>query len=263
MRFHGRVVWLWCWLGVLVAGCSQSSGLNSASQAATLTLLSLAPTPVTPTPTLFLLHTPTLRASNMLVMTLAPTPLPLPIKPPECYETPVGSLYCLGVIHNRLFVPVEHVTVRVYLVSAEGLPLAHRDVEIARAALKPGEMSPYSAQFERIPEGSVGPVVEVVSAYRSLVANDALDVYDLIGNMHGQSFHVAGKLVNSSRKTLARFQVIVTLFDSHERVTGYRSVRVTPDNALSPGTAMPFEVDVIPVVGGTIRFEASAEGSSE
>ena len=173
MRSNGRAVWLWCWLGVLVAGCATAVFSGSTSQSPTPALLGLTFPFATPTPVLRLLRTPTSRtltplATNMVGLTwVMPTPLPMPLTPPTCYETPVGSLWCLGLVHNGLTVGVSQLIVRVYLVNAEGTGLAQQETALALSTLLPDEAVPYGVLFGSIPEGSLGPVAVLVSAVQA------------------------------------------------------------------------------------------------
>jgi hypothetical protein len=128
---------------VLVASCSQTLFSNPGAQTATLALFRLTPIPATPTLALRLLRTPTLIATRNLTRTASPTPLPLPVLTPDCYETPVGGMWCLGVITNRLRMPVEQVAVQVYLVTPDGTALAVREGRLAHDVLWPGQSAPY------------------------------------------------------------------------------------------------------------------------
>ena len=98
MRYNGRLCWLWCCVGVLLAGCGQIISTTTDSRSTMVPLLGLTLPSITPTPILRLLRTP----GSIFTRTLAPTPLPIRVDSPICYETPVGSLVCLGVVHNVL-----------------------------------------------------------------------------------------------------------------------------------------------------------------
>jgi hypothetical protein len=230
---------------------------------ATLTLLSLTQAPVTPvpTPTLRLLRTPSLAATGLIVRTLAPTPLPLPITPPDCYETPVGGLWCLGWLHNRLLIPIEQVVVQVYLVTTDGTALTTQETPIARNILWPGERSPYGVRFEHIPEGTAGPVAVITSATRAPVPTaPPVEVRDVRTEQRDSVLHVAGSMGNAGPTPVDQLSVVVTLLDERERVTGFRMVRWPPEQALDPGDSLPFAVDVIPQGMSATRVEVSAEG---
>jgi len=263
VRVVGRVGWLWCWLGVLVAsGCSQQHSLPSpAVQTATLALLSLTQVTIAPTPTLWLFSTP--RAGDTPV-TLVPTPLNIPLPVPTCYETPVGGITCLGLLRNSLGVPIDQVLLRVYLVSPEGKPLAMQEVHLARRALDPGEMSPYGAVFETIPAGYAGPVVTLVSAFQSRAQTTHLTIRNLQTSVADGVYAVKGIIVSPEAVPLPveRVMVVITLLNNNDQVTGFRQWTWTPDAQVSsatPGTALPFALSIIPQGSSTSHVEASAD----
>ena len=247
MRVNGRVLWLWCWFGVLVASCSQQSVSSPAAQTATLALLGLTQTAITPTPTLWLFPSPTV--SSLIAVTLAPTPLPLPVTPPTCYELPVSGAICLGMIRNILGLSVDSVAVRVYLVSADGVPLAQCDAAIARIILPPGEMSPYVVTFDKVPPDAVGPVAVLTQArYANAQSATGLTVREVRSTFLEGYFRVSGMLVNPGSARADQISVVVTLLDGRDRVVGFRQT-VLPDSVqLAPGQRREFSIDVIPVI---------------
>src|SRR5687768_13276033 len=132
---RARFVWLWYWVGMLVVGCASNAVVSPTPRSATLTLLGWTLTPATPTPRLRPFRTPT----PHLTLPFMPTPLPLTVGSPDCYETPVGSLWCFGLVHNTLLVPLEGIIIRVYLVDQEGHLLAEAEAACARTLLMPSE----------------------------------------------------------------------------------------------------------------------------
>jgi hypothetical protein len=186
------------------------------------------------------------------------------LAPPNCYETPVGSLWCLGLIRNEQTFPVEQVVIRVYLVRADGTAIAAKDAAAARVTLPPQSTSPYGVLFEAVPDG-VGPVAVLISANQRLDWTEGalpVQVRDIQSSDRDGGYHVTGTLVNTTNTALQQLSVIVTLFDGQGRVTGYRQSRLPPNQSLAPGDKIPFAVDVIPQGLGTVRTDASAEGRS-
>jgi hypothetical protein len=234
--------------------------MTTSTRTPTLTLLNLT-RPVfipTSTPILRLLRTPTLRATNMASLTLiAPTALPILPDVPTCYETPVGSLWCLGLIRNSLTVPITEIIIRVYLVRADGTALADGQTFTARKTLAPGEFSPYGVLFSSTPEGFAGPVATLISA-RQANATYQVVVHVLESQWRDGAFHVSGSLVNANIAPLHRLSVVATLFDSTERVTGFREMRWPDTQLLDSGAALPFEFDATPLAAGTSRVEVNA-----
>jgi len=263
VRRQRRVFWLWCWLGVLVASCAQGGMASPTARRATLDLLKLTPAPalpLAPTPLLRLRRTPTLPASTLFAMTLAPTPLPLPVPAPDCYETPVGGLWCLGLLRNLLRQPIEDVLIRVYLVSADGQPLAFRDVPTAHFRLNPGQESPFGALFERAPSGVAGPVAVIGMARPATSDRVMLPVRDMLTSAEGMLFRVQGAILNTHQAPVGQVRLVVTLRDSAGRVTGFRQLLFPPDQGLQPEQRREFTLSVVAHTPGTARVEASAEG---
>lgn len=262
---QGRVVWLWCWLGVMVVGCSQNTGPGPTPQPNTLALLSLTRVSITSTPLFRLLRTPTSWTTNRVIQTLAPTPMPLQLSPPTCYETAISTLWCLGQVHNNLLVPVEQISVRVYLVTADGTALDTQATITARSDLPPGETSPYGVLFTTIPEGDIGPVAVLESAVQSNTGGRiiSLVVQGVHSDSHDSIYHITGMLVNTSPITLHKIMVVVTLIDAHEQVTGFRQLHLPSDQKLAAGLMLPFMLDVLPQGTNTVRFEVSAEGQTD
>ncbi|MCC7452158.1 MAG: hypothetical protein IT324_32445 [Anaerolineae bacterium] len=264
MRANGKSVWWWWWLGVLVAGCSQHALPGLPSQAPTPSLLSFTQTLATPTPILRLLRTPPLRLTGIgtIARTAAPLPTPLPVmvNPPHCYETPAGSLWCLGLVRNNLTIAVQQIIIRVYLVNAEGTALAELDAMPARLMLAPGETSPYGVLFHAIPGESLGPVAVLVSAYEADKFYQSLDVRDVKSQPHNSGFRITGTVLNTTSGTIREPSLVITLFDSAGQVTGFRQWRWPDDLILKPGASLPFDVEAIPQGMNTARVEASVEG---
>lgn len=255
--------WVWCWLSVLAAGCGQGAMLTPITVSPSSTLPGYTHTPPTITPILRVLRTPSLAATVAHMATLNPslTPQPLTLDPPTCHETPVGSLWCLGLVRNSLALPVETVIVRIYLVTFDGNALSQNDTLIARSALRPGESAPYGVLFDHIPGGYAGPVAALLSANpannldaRSIV----LDIRALKGEPHEAVYHLSGQATNVTARPVQAIMLVVTLFDSAGRVTGYRQVSLK--QPVPSGASVSFELDVIPQGTGTTRYEVACEG---
>ena len=259
MRSGGRVVWLWWWLGVLVAGCGQAVLPGPTPPSTPLLTLALSST-ATPTPILRLLRTPTVKFTSITPVTRAiATPFPVPISPPTCYETPVGSLWCLGLVRNGLTITLERVVVRVYLLNGEGTALVGTDTAIAHRLLAPGETSPYGVLFDAVPDGNAGPVTVLISALEYNGPRATLDVRNMHSESRESGYHVTGTLTNPTTMPLEHMALIVTLFDANQRVTGFRQMRWPANQQLAPSAMLAFDVDAVPQGQGTVRAEVSGE----
>jgi hypothetical protein len=262
VRSNGRTVWLWWWLGVLVAGCAPAAFSGSSTHAPTAPLLSLTLPFGTPTPILRLLRTPTLRATGVFTVTrVISTALPVTINPPNCYETPVGSQWCLGLVQNGLSVTVGQIIIRLYLVNADGTAVAEQEVTLSRPFLLPGESAPYGVRFNSIPEGNIGPVAAVVRANKAADNNGvSLKTQDVHLDVHDAVYRVSGKIINPATQPVQQLAVVATLFDKNGRVTGFREMRFAPETVIAPGASLLFELDAIAQGLGTVRVEATATG---
>jgi hypothetical protein len=226
----------------------------------TPTLIAMAWFPATATPVLKLLRTPPLNTTNKLITTLAPTLASLPIAPPSCYETAVGTLWCLGIIQNTLQLTLYGVKVRVYLVTADGTAVAQHDTTIARPMLRPGESSPYGVLFDSEPQDVAGPLT-VLADSTTVSSDPAYMPLDVTGIQYTNSesvVQIAGTLGNSKQALAQNILLTITLYDAHQRVTGFRQITLSQD--LKRGAALPFSVAVIPQGLGTTRVEVVAEG---
>jgi hypothetical protein len=243
---NGHVVWLWCWLGVLVAGCS--SAVVATSNPATLTLLTL------PAPTLELL-----RSTSAVILTLSPA-APLGVPEPNCYETPVGSLWCLGLIRNDMLHPIEQIAIKVILLREDGSIIEERLTPTARAVLMPGEYAPYGVLFERGAASSIGATAVLT---RAVEITDPARIPNIVvrgveTRIESSIYHVTGEVVNLGTRPVLDVQLVATLFDEQDQVTGFRQLHM--GLTLAPGEATPFAMYAIPQGLGTMRLEVSADG---
>ncbi|MFQ3534374.1 MAG: FxLYD domain-containing protein [Aggregatilineales bacterium] len=242
-----------------MASCSQSGTTSPSTQVATLALLKWTSTPtITPTPRLR--RTPTFNPATLIALTLMPTPLPLSVNTLNCKETPVGSLLCLGSLHNPLGKPISQPVVRVYLVDELGNALAMREVATARSYLLPDETTPYGAQFEQTPHQYSGAVAEVARALHNTQNLPDLSVERLHSVYTEGRYVLSGELRNHSERAAESLSLVATLYDEDGRVTGFRHWRLPPDQVLPPKQHLPFQLSVIPHLAGTHSVVAAAEG---
>ncbi len=195
-------------------------------------------------------------------LTGPPLMLYLAVSGPACYETPVGSLVCLGQVQNRLDVPVEQVVVTVQLLSQDGTVLASGQSFLARQLLPAGLQGPYRVLFDSIPEGyaqaaafvASGRVAEAVEQrYADLVLNQTsgVFVYDL--------YQITLSIINKSRYPADRIVVTLTLLDKEGQVTGFRQVYLDRSRQIQPGESLSVTVKAIPQGPNTVAFTAFAE----
>jgi hypothetical protein len=259
---RARLVWLWYWLGVLVVGCASNASISPTPRSATLTLLGWTLTPATPTPRSKAFRTPTPRVN----LTFVPTPLSLTLSPPDCYETPVGSVWCFGLVHNTLLVPLESIIVRIYLLDQDGNLLAQAEASCARSLLMPDEQAPYGAMFLSAPDTMSKAMTVLVQAVEAV--NTSLTSLKVSNPQYAKldphavdsPISVWGKLMNENNKPVSDVQVVVTLFDQQQRVTGYRQVRLKSGASIAHGATADFNLVAVPHVFPVDAIQISAEG---
>ncbi len=258
--------WLWIWVGVLVAGCSQvwsSEGTSSATPQPTLPLLGYTRLPPSLAPTLWPVYTATpLLSTDSASLVASPAAL-LNVSSPTCYETAVGSLMCLGQVHNPLEQAIEGVTVAVELLARDGALLAMGETTLARALLPGGEAGPYRVLFERTPPGYAGARSFVKSGE---IATDveqrfaSLAMQEVSGAFVIDQYQVSLSIANKGAQAVQGIAVTMTLFDEERRVTGFRRVYLDPNRRLAPGESLALTLKVIPQGPNTVAFDAFAEG---
>lgn len=257
--------WLWIWVGVLVAGCGQlwsSETPAPETREPTLPLFGYTLLPPTLTPSLWPVGSATPLLSVDGISGISPLAMYLAVSGPTCYETPVGSLVCLGQVQNRHDQPVEQVVVTVQLLAQDGTVLASGQALLARQLLSSGLGGPYRVLFDEIPEGythaaayiASGRIAENVERrYAELELNhtSGVFVYD--------QYQITLSIVNKSRYPAERIVVTMTLLDRDGQVTGYRQVYLDHSRQIQPGETLSVTVKAIPQGPNTVGFTAFAE----
>jgi LysM repeat protein len=177
-----------------------------------------------------------------------PTPLPLIAQGVAMYETPVGSLWCLGEIANTVDFPLTNVQVHVMLFDAAGELLIEANAFTAADVIPPGERSPFGILFTTPPPDWVSSQVvvmrgEVVGALATSYV--PITVTQSVGETSGPQFRVSGTVQNASvEQSAGSVIVIVTTYDTGGSVTGFRQRTVEREGALPPGASAPFQLQV-------------------
>jgi LysM repeat protein len=175
-----------------------------------------------------------------------PTPLPFGVRGVAFYETPVGSLRCLGEVVNTTDVTLTNVQVRVTLFSETGEPAAEADVFVIADLIPPGGRAPFSLLFTSPPATWASPQVTVIRGEAAGMLTDSyvpIAVIEAAGQPAGPQFQVSGVVRNDSAELPAgSVSVIVTTYDDQGSVTGARQFQVELDGALVPGATAPFSL---------------------
>jgi hypothetical protein len=213
------------------------------------------------TPAIRPLHTPTpyitLEAGSF------PYALYLMLSGTACYETPVGSLLCMGQIHNRATVPVDRVHVEVQLLAQDGTPLVTREITLAQNWIPAGGSGPYRVLFETIPNGYAGVYAyvkggEIAYTAQYLYAN--LVTRQIGGTFTNGQYQVTLSICNYSTVPVTDINVLVTLLDADHQVTGFRQMALGNEHLLAPGESISLTIKVIPQGMNTVSFTAFADG---
>ena len=175
-----------------------------------------------------------------------PTPLPFGVRGVAFYETPVGSLWCLGEIVNTTAFSLTNVQVHLTLFDAAGVRLIEADAFAAAEFIPPGERSPFGILFTAPPPAWASPQVTIMRGedVGALAASYVpIAVTEVAGEPAGSQLRVSGVVQNASAEQAAgRVSVIVTTYDAQGLVTGFRQARVEIGEALAPGAPAPFSM---------------------
>lgn len=174
------------------------------------------------------------------------TPLPLTVQGVACYETPVGSLLCLGEIINTTDLPVMNAQVHVALFDAAGERLIEENVFAAADVISPGDRSPFGVLFMTPPSDWVRPQVTIMRGEAAGALADsyvAIAVTETEGQPAGPQFQASGLVQNISAEQVAgSVSVTVTTYDAEGLITGFRQEAVELEGALAPGATASFTV---------------------
>ena len=211
---------------------------------------------------------PTGREEAAAPTELLPTPTPMPygIRGVGFYETPVGSLHCLGEVVNTTAYTLTNVQVRVTLFDASGNALIGGNVFAAADILPPTARAPFSLLFTAPPPNFVS---HQVVALRGEVAGELAARYvpvaleEVTGTPYGPQFEVSGAVRNADpARTAATVIVVATAYDEAGLVTGFRQQTVDVGDGLAPGATAPFRMRFTVYKGVPADFAVIAYGKT-
>ncbi len=175
-----------------------------------------------------------------------PTPLPLVVQGVAFYETPVGSLLCLGEVANSTDSPVTNVQVYVALFDATGGRLVDTNAFVDADVIPPGERSPFGVLFTSPPSNWASFQVSLLRGEAAGALADAyvpIAVIEKAGQPSAPQFQASGTVQNSDTEQSAdSVSVTVTTYDDSGLVTGFRQEEVELEGVLAPGATAPFSV---------------------
>ncbi len=193
-----------------------------------------------------------------------PTPLAAGVRGEGCYQTPVGSLQCLGEIVNTGAFTITNVHVNVALVDASGGVLLGADAQTAAHVVPPGGRSPFRLLFTTPPEGWAGLSVVVARAEVAGLLPPSyvpMIVVESEGAPDDAQYEVTGVVENASRELLAEsVSVIVTAYNEEGYVIAVRQMEVEVDEALAPGEQAEFALLLSYHDGPPVQTNVVAQG---
>jgi LysM repeat protein len=211
---------------------------------------------------------PTGQEEAMAPTELLPTPTPMPfgIRGVGFYETPVGSLHCLGEVVNTTAEVLTNVQVRVTLFDASGNPLIGGNVFAAADILPPNSRAPFSLLFTAPPPNFVSHQVVALrgEAAGELAARYVpIAVEEVAGAPYGPQFEISGAVRNADPERIAATVVVVaTAYDEAGLVTGFRQQTVDVGEGLASGATAPFRIRFTVYKGVPADFAVIAYGKT-
>jgi LysM repeat protein len=193
-----------------------------------------------------------------------PTPTPLALQIQNIYlgNTQIGNLWILGEVQNDTDTPLEQVRIGAHLLNLAGETVASRAELVAIDLVVVGDRAPFALlfeaphpQFDRYQifiEHAVPAYVG--SYYRDLAINQLETVPD-----RSASYTVNGTILNTGPEEAVGVQVVLTGYDSLDRVVATR--KIDPEyNVIPRGGETNFSAILTPLGGPIERIEAIAQG---
>jgi LysM repeat protein len=195
--------------------------------------------------------------------TPTPTPLPFQIANVGFYETPVGSLWCLGEVINNTGASIEQVQIAVSLYDAEGEIVATGSTFTEFDIIPNEGKMPFALLFTEPPSGF--SYHQVVALSGVTVAHWGRNYMDLtIESDHGeasgeQAYAVTGQVRNTGQHDAEQIRIVVTAYDAEGRVVGIR--RASPETqTLGVGESSPFGVSLSSLGGQVVTYTVQVQG---
>lgn len=195
--------------------------------------------------------------------TPTPTPLPFQIANVGFYETPVGSLWCLGEVINNTGAGIEQVQVAVSLYDAEGEMVATGSTFTEFDIIPNGGKMPFALLFTEPPPSFSHHQVVALSGVT--VAHWGRNYIDLTIESDrgeasgGRAYVVTGQVRNTGQHDVEQIRIVVTAYDAEGRVVGIR--RGSPETqTLRVGQSSPFGVSLSSLGGQVVTYTVQAQG---
>lgn len=193
-----------------------------------------------------------------------PTPTPIPFAHQKVHFsfTPLGGLWVLGEVENTSAFTLEQVRVGVRLLDEQQETLAEKEGLVLLNLIEPGRVAPFAILFEEAPREFASYLIFPLSgvpAYEGGYYQD-LAVEDLTSDGERYtSYTIQGTVRNTGQEEALDVQIILTAYDSLDRVIANR--KIAPDhNVVAAGGATTFTAILVPFGGPVARIHAAAQG---
>ncbi|MBC8263011.1 MAG: LysM peptidoglycan-binding domain-containing protein [Anaerolineales bacterium] len=194
--------------------------------------------------------------------TSTPIPLPFEVKGVGFYETPAGSLWCLGEVENTSGRALERVQVKVSLQDEDDKVLATESAFVALGIVPQRSKAPFAVLFVNPPVSFAKyQAIPLSGEAVTYLGNRYLDltVTEQQGESEGHYFAVEGLVQNTGQADAETVTVLATAYDAHGRVTGFRQADL--ENAPAAGESFPFQVNLLPFGGTAVTYSVQAQGT--
>ena len=193
-----------------------------------------------------------------------PTPTPIPFAHQKIHFsfTPLGGLWVLGEVENTSAFTLEQVQIGVRLLDADENVLAEEQGFVLLNLVNPGGVAPFAILFKKAPKEFASYLIFPLGGvpayeggyYRDLVVEDVT----FEGELHS-SYSVTGTVRNAGQDESIEVQVILTAYDSLDRIIAARTV-APEHNVIAADGATTFEAILVPLGGPVERIHAVAQG---
>lgn len=176
-----------------------------------------------------------------------PTALPVSVENTARYNTPVGSLWILGEVNNPNDTALENVEVRISLMNDQGIEIANRIIYTALEAVPAQGRSPFGVLFEQPPAETAAfqaIIIRAEPSYNHAGRYATLQIVNPQPGPRGSAYGLTAAVSNVGNVNAGLVQVVMTLYGTDGRVTGYRQMTVA--DGLAVGASANFDLTVVP-----------------
>ena len=194
--------------------------------------------------------------------TSTPIPLPFEVKSLGFYETPAGSLWCLGEVDNTSGQDIERVQVEASLYNEGDKVLAAESAFVGLEMVPQGSKVPFAILFANPPASFAKyQAIALSGDPMTYLGNRYLDlaVTEQQGESEGHYFAVEGQVQNTGQANAETVTVLVTAYDAQGRVTGFRQADL--EDAPAVGESSPFQVNLLPFGGAVVSYTVQVQGT--